>query len=223
MKKVAFIIVLVMLTSVFSCKKDGSLSTDQIVSGLVELLNVGSTNATTQGSQANGFLSNSLIKILFPQSAEFVDVALRNGGYGSKSDTLIYHLNRTAESASSHALPIFKNAISSMSIIDAIGILYGGDYAATNYLKEKSYSQIVSTFKTDVDASSSTLNSAWTDCKDTYNALPITHQTINTDISQYTTEKSVDGLFTLLGIEEAKIRHDPNAQVSDILKTVFGG
>lgn len=223
MKKTALLIFAVIITTFLSCKKDGSLSLDQVTSGIVELLNVGSTNATNQGGQTGGFLNNSLIKILFPQSSDFVDVALRDHGYGAKSDSLIYHLNRTAENTSTKALPIFKNAISGMSILDAFSILNGGDNAATNYLKSKSYSQIVSTYKTDVDGASSKLNAAWTDCKDTYAALPITHQPVTTDISQYTTEKSVDGLFTLLGQEETKIRHDPNAQTSDILKLVFGG
>jgi hypothetical protein len=222
MKKIGIIFLAILITTFYSCKK-GGLSIDQVTSGIVELLNVGSTNATNKGGQAGGFLNNSLIKILFPQSAGFVDDALRANGYGAKSDSLVYHLNRTAENTSTKALPIFKNAISGMSLLDAFSILNGGDNAATNYLKSKSYNQIVSTFKTDVDGASSNLNSAWTDCKDTYNTLPITHQTITTDISQYTTEKSVDGLFTLLGQEETKIRHDPNAQTSDILKLVFGG
>lgn len=222
MKKFA-IIAMVSLTLLFACKKDGSLSTEQVVGGIVELLNVGSSNATTQGSQLGGFLNSSIIKILFPQSADFMDVALRANGYGAKSDSLIYHLNRTAEVASGSALPIFRNAISGITILDAFGILYGGDYAATNYLKDKSYSQIVTAFRTDVDASASKLVSVWEDCKTTYNALPIQHQPVTTDISQYTTEKAVDGLFTLLGNEEYKIRHDPSYQVSEILKTVFGG
>lgn len=198
---------------------------DQIISGLKEALQVGTNNSVLKANKKDGYFGDNRIKIPFPKDAEFAQKTVRSIPIeGPKLvDTLVLKLNRAAEKASMKAKPIFIDAITKMNISDGVSILKGNNDAATQYLKTNTYSQLVAAFKPDIQKSLEDVGAqkAWKDVTSNYNKIPF-HKKINTDLAQYTTEKALDGLFILIADEEAKIRKDPAAQVTDLLKSVFG-
>ena len=206
-----------------STTASGPLTTDEIVRGLKEALAVGATNAAIKGSALDGYFKNLTIKILFPPDAQRVEAALRQVGLGSEVDKFILSLNRAAEDAAKRSKPIFVNAITSMSINDAIGILRGDSTAATQYLKRTTSEQLFKEFSPVVDSTLRTNNATryYGDLVKAYNRIPLVQQ-VNPDLKQYATQKAIDGLFYLIGEEERKIRKDPVARVSEILRRVFG-
>jgi hypothetical protein len=201
-----------------------SLSNDDIVAGLKEALSVGAQNSATKLSATDGFFANAAIKVLMPPEAQKVEKTLRSVGMGKLVDDAILSMNRAAESASKSAAPIFVNAIKSMSINDALGILKGSDTAATGYLRGKTASALTTAFRPVIDTALQKTSAThyWKTVFDAYNKLPTTFNKINPDLAGYVTEKSLGGLFYQVAQEEQKIRKDPAAQVTDILKKVFG-
>ena len=198
------------------------LTNTEIVSGLKEALEVGARNSSTQLSALDGFFKNAAIKILLPEEAQKVEKALRDIGMGSLVDKAILSVNRAAEDAAKSAAPIFVDAITGMTIQDALGILQGGDFAATNYLKSKTTSPLTDAFRPVIDKSLQKVGATkyWSDVFTAYNRFAVNK--INPDLSAYVTGKALDGIFYQVGLEEQKIRKDPVARVSDILKKVFG-
>lgn len=200
-----------------------SLSKNDIVNGLKEALRVGIGNGAAKASITDGFFKNELIKIMVPPEARKVENALRQMGMGKEVDRFVLSLNRAAEDAAKKSKPIFFSAITSMTITDALSILKGQDDAATLYLKKTTGTQLYKTFYPVVD-STLKLNNAtkyYAGLVNTYNKIPLV-QKVNPDLKQYATQKAIDGLFILVAQEEKKIRDDPAARVTDILKKVFG-
>lgn len=196
-------------------------NTAQIAAGLKEALSVGAANSTSRLSAVNGFFSNAALKILMPPEAQKVESTLRNIGLGSVVDKAIQSMNRGAEEASKSALPIFKNAIQQMTITDAVGILKGGDFAATNYFKEKTNLALTDAFRPVIESSLKQVDATryWNDVFSAYNKVSRTP--VNTDLTAYVTEKAIAGIFHELALEEQKIRKDPAARVTELLKKVF--
>jgi len=197
------------------------LSNDEIVQGLKEALSVGANNASKQLSSVDGFFKDAAIKILMPPEAVKAEKKLRSLGMGKLVDDAILSMNRAAEDASKSAAPIFINAVKQMSIQDAVGILRGGDFAATGYLKDKTTSPLTEAFRPVIDASLAKVNATkyWNTVFTTYNKFSA--DKINPDLAAYVTEKSLAGIFHQVGLEEQKIRKDPMARTTDILKKVF--
>lgn len=210
--------------SVFGKKGGSGLSNEDIVAGLKEALSVGARNSSDKLSAVDGFFGNAMIKVLMPEEAKKVESTLRNVGLGNMVDNAILSMNRAAEQASKSAAPIFVDAITSMSIGDALGILKGNDSAATSYLKGRTSPQLTAAFKPVIDDALAATNATkyWKDVFETYNKLPTTFNKVNTDLSSYVTERALTGLFYQVALEEQKIRKDPAARVTDILKKVFG-
>lgn len=198
-----------------------SLSNDEIVQGLKEALDVGANNASKQLSSVDGFFKDAAIKILMPPEALKAEKKLRSLGMGKLVDDAILSMNRAAEDASKNAAPIFVNAIKQMSIQDAVGILKGSDTAATGYLRNKTTSPLTEAFRPVIETSLAKVNATkyWNTVFTTYNKF--TADKINPDIAAYVTEKSLSGIFHQVGLEEQKIRKDPMARTTDILKKVF--
>jgi hypothetical protein len=198
------------------------LSSSEIAAGLREALEVGAKNSSGQLSALDGFFKNAAIKILLPEEAQKVEKALRDIGMGSLVDKAILSVNRAAEDAAKSAAPIFVDAIKAMTIQDALGILQGGDFAATNYLKSKTTSPLTNAFKPVIDQSLQKVGATkyWSDVFSAYNRFATNK--INPDLSAYVTGRALDGIFYQVGLEEQKIRKDPVARVTDILKKVFG-
>ncbi|MDX2049127.1 MAG: DUF4197 domain-containing protein [Chitinophagaceae bacterium] len=201
--------------------KSSSLSTDEIVLGLKEALNKGAELSSQKLSAIDGYFANAAIKILMPEEAKKVEQKLRGLGLGKQVDQAILSMNRAAEDAAKSAAPIFINAIKQMSIQDAVGILKGGDFAATNYLKDKTTIALTEAFRPVIETSLKKVDATkyWNTVFTTYNQF--SREKVNTDLPAYVTEKALTGIFYQVGQEEQKIRKDPLARTSDILKKVF--
>lgn len=202
------------------------LTEQEVASGLKEALSVGITNAVDITSVTDGFLGNAEIRLPFPEDAIKVKQKALEWGLDGQVEKFETTLNRAAESASKEALPIFKNAITSMSIQDAFGILNGGEGAATNYLKNKTTNDLVTAFRPKVDAAIAEvkLTEYWDPIITKYNtAMTFTGgEKLNPDLGDYVTRKAITGLFHMVEKEENKIRKDPVARVSELLQKVFG-
>lgn len=200
------------------------LSNTQIVDGLKEALSIGTKNSSESASKVDGFFKNPLIKIPFPQEVKMVESTARKAGLGKTADQFVLSLNRAAEGASKEAAPIFLNAITSMSITDALGILNGGNEAATKYLQEKTTTDLKSKFNPVVKTAieKAYVTKYWNPLITKYNKLPLV-QKVNPNLEDYVTTKALEGLFKLVAQEETKIRTNPAARVNDLLKSVFGG
>lgn len=201
----------------------GSLSTDEIAAGLKEALSLGAEKAGTNLSSLNGYFGNAAIKILMPEEAKKAEQKLRAIGLGKQVDEAILSMNRAAEDAAKSAAPIFVNAIKQMSIKDAANILKGGDFAATDYLKDKTTASLTESFRPVIEKSLEKVDATkyWNTVFTAYNKVSLTK--INPDLSAYVTEKALSGIFYQVGQEEQQIRKDPLARTSDLLKKVFGG
>lgn len=210
--------------SIFGKKNGGGLSNEDVIAGLKEALSVGARNSSDKLSAVDGFFANAAIKLLMPEEARKVESTLRNVGLGNMVDKAVLSMNRAAEEASKSAAPIFVDAITSMSIQDAFAILKGSDSAATVYLKGKTTVSLTNAFKPVIEDALEKTNATkyWKDVFETYNKLPTTFNKVNTDLSGYVTDKALTGLFFQVALEEQKIRKDPAARVTDILRKVFG-
>ncbi len=204
--------------------KGGALSQSEIASGLKQALEVGAKNTTGRLATVNGFFGNALIKVLMPPEAKKVENTLRQLGLGQQVDDAILAMNRAAEDASGKALQIFVDAIRTMSIQDGMAILKGGNNAATNYLKNKTSAALTNAFRPVIQQSLDKVNATkyWSIVFTTYNQLPTTFNKINPDLPAYVTERALNGVFFYIADEEAKIRQNPAARVTDLLKKVFG-
>jgi len=199
----------------------GSLSTNEIAAGLKEALSVGAEKAGKNLSSLDGYFGNAAIKILMPDEAKKAEEKLRAIGLGKQVDDAILSMNRAAEDAAKSAAPIFVHAIKQMSINDAAGILKGGDFAATDYLKEKTTPVLTESFRPVIEKSLEKVDATkyWNAIFTTYNKFTL--KKINPDLPAYVTEKALSGIFYQVGQEEQQIRKDPLARTSDILKKVF--
>jgi len=158
-----------------------------------------------------------------PPEAQKVEKTLRSVGAGKLVDDAILSLNRAAEDASKSAAPIFLNAIKGMTVQDGLGILKGADTAATAYLKKATTVQLTAAFKPVIDSSLQKTGATryWAAVFEKYNKLPTTFNKVNTDLTGYATEKALSGIFYYVAQEEKKIRENPAARVTDLLKKVF--
>jgi len=201
------------------------LSSDQIVSGLKEALTIGTEKSASKLSAADGFFKDAVVKVLMPPEAQKVEKTLRSVGMGQLVDNAILSMNRAAEDASKSAAPIFVDAVKNMSITDALNILRGSDTAATSYLKKSTTPKLTTAFRPVIDASLQKTDATkyWKSVVDAYNGLPTTFKKVNSDLPAYVTQKAIAGIFYYVAQEEAKIRKDPAAQVTGLLKQVFGG
>lgn len=202
-----------------------NLSNTQVVSGLKEALRIGANNAAGRLSVTDGFFRNAAVKILMPPEVQQVERTLRSVGMGSVVDKAILSMNRAAEDAAKQAAPIFVNAITSMSLQDGFSILNGGNNAATNFLKGRTTPALTTAFRPVINRSLDKVGatSMWNTVFSTYNRLPLVTKKVNPDLSGYVVEKALEGMFFSIAQEEMKIRTDPAAQVTSLLKQVFGG
>ncbi|MCB0756685.1 MAG: DUF4197 domain-containing protein, partial [Flavobacteriales bacterium] len=199
------------------------LTVKETTEGLVEALLVGADNSTQQASKKDGFFKNAAIKILFPPEAIKVREAAIGVGLTPLVDRFELSLNRAAEDASKEAKPILVNAIKQIKFKDVWEILFGGKTAATDYLRAKTEPQLLEKFRPIVKQSigREEVTKHWQPLTNAYNSIPFVKK-VNPDLEEYVTQRTVNGLFTLIAEEERKIRENPIARVSQILKKVFG-
>jgi hypothetical protein len=198
-----------------------ALTNDDIIGGLKEALNVGTQKGTEKLSAVDGFFKDAAIKILMPEEAKKAENKLRMMGMGKQVDNAILSMNRAAEEAAKSASPVFINAIKGITIQDGFSILKGGDFAATDYLKSKTVASLTEAFRPSIEAAlkKADATKCWNTVFTTYNKF--SSDKVNTDLTAYGTEKALAGIFYQVGQEEQKIRKDPMARTTDVLKKVF--
>ncbi|MEO0473165.1 MAG: DUF4197 domain-containing protein [Bacteroidota bacterium] len=232
MNRILFTFSMVLSLCFFGCETlqqvagslpDGNPTNTEIIGGLKEALVKGAGFATTTLNQEGGYFKDPLVKIPFPQEAQFAANTLRDIGLGKLVDDFEMKLNEGAEKGAALALPIFKNAIKQMSFDDAKNILLGGENAATDYFKVKTTEQLVAAFSPQIKGTLDQVKATdiWSEITTRYNQIPFTGKKVETDLVKYTTGKALDGLFLKLGEEEKKIRENPIARTSDLLRKVF--
>jgi len=199
------------------------LTNIEVIKGLRNALTVGTNNSSGLTSKLDGFYKNPEIFIPFPKEAIKVKEKLETLGMKKQVDDFVLTLNRAAETATKEAAPIFVSAIKEMTIADGFAILKGNDNAATQYLKDKTSAQLKIKFNPVVKNAITKVEVTkyWNPLITTYNKIPFIEK-MNPDLEDYITTKAMDGLFLMIEKEEKKIRKDPIARVTEILKRVFG-
>ncbi len=218
-------------------ESDAPLTRNEIAAGLKEALIVGATNSSEVLGTTNGYYKDELVKIMLPPEADIiVENARRIPGGEELVEDVLLHINRAAEDAAKEAAPIFVNSIKSMTISDAVGILNGEDNAATEYLHKTTYDQLFELYRPKLKASVEkdlaggiSTKESWDSLTGRYNkvANSVAGQfaglkPVDTELEDYLTRKALDGLFLKIADEEKKIRENPAARVTDVLKRVFG-
>ena len=211
--------------SILNTGKSGNpalgISNADIVSGLKEALRVATDTTTKTLSSKGGYLKNEAIKIVMPAEALKAEKMLRSIGAGALVDKAILSMNSAAENAAGQVGQIFLNSIKQMTVTDGINILRGGDHAATDFLKKTTTATLMERMRPVIENSLKQVNADkyWKDAFSKYNMF--SQQKVETDLSNYVTSKALEGMFYNISLQETKIRKDPAAQVTDILKKVF--
>ncbi len=202
--------------------QDQPLDEATVARGLREALRIGSGRATRRVGRIDGYLANELIRVHLPEELEKMAEVLRTIGFRRQVDELEVAMNRAAEQAAGEALDIFVAAIGDMTIADAFGILRGGGTAATDYLHGRTAETLRRRFEPIIEKKMNKvgLYRTYNRLAETYNDLPLTSRPA-VDLESYLTGKALDGLFTTLAEEETRIREDPVARTTELLRKVF--
>lgn len=207
--------------------QQASLDNSTIVKGLKEALATGTERAVTEVARPDGYFGNQLIKILLPNKIQRVANILSDIGYKEQVDGFVLSMNRAAEKAAPRAASFFGDAIRQMTVEDARAILSGGDTAATEYFEKKTRLRLFDAFKPTVVKTMDQVGTAraYKEMIGKYGTVPLASLagTPSLDLDDYVTNKALDGLFKMVGEEERKIRTNPAARTTDLLRKVFGG
>ena len=193
-----------------------------ISGGLKEALNNGISKQVSKLTATDGFYKNEMVKILLPEELKKVDSSLRKIGLGKLADEGLLVLNRAAEDAVKESTPIFVDAIKGMSFNDAKNILMGNETAATSYLQNSTTTALYAKFNPVIKNSFTKVGAdkVWANIITKYNSVPLVKK-VNPDLTDYTTNKALEGVFKMIAVEEKSIRTDLNSRTSDLLKKVF--
>jgi hypothetical protein len=226
------ILVLIALITLSSCAElqqiasqlpqGGPLSQADIGNGLRQALEKGVNQQVTKLMATDGFYKNELVKIFLPEELREVDKGLRSIGLGGVADEGLKLLNRAAEEATEEALPIFVNAVKDITFNDAKNILLGDQRAATAYLQDKTRQELYTKFQPVINSNLSEVGATklWGDAISRYNQIPLLND-VNPDLTDYVTQKALEGVFTMIAQEEMQIRSSVNERTTDLLRRVF--
>ena len=200
----------------------GLLTQEQIGNGLRQALDNGIQHQVTKLTSKDGFYKNNLVKILLPEELQAVDKGLRKIGLGNLADEGLKAINRTAEDAVKTATPIFVNAVKEITFADAKNILLGADNAATSYLEGKTTSALYSEFNPVIKNSFAKVGAdkIWSNLISKYNSIPFVKK-VNPDLTDYVTNEALDGVFTMIAVEEKGIRNKVGLRNTALLRQVF--
>lgn len=192
--------------------------------GIKEALGQGLVKAVLQLNKEDGFFKDAFYKILMPPDAKKIENTLRDLGMGKMVDKAILQINRAAEDAAGYAKPIFVDAIKSMTLSDAIGLVKNGDTSATHFFRVKTTDKLIAAFLPVIKSSLDKLEATkyYADVVNTYNNFPTTFKKLNPDLPGFVTGKATDALFDLVSKEERNIRQNIAARTTDLLRKVFG-
>lgn len=199
------------------------ITNEEATSAIREALLKGTEQAVSLVSAEDGYFGNPEIHIPFPPDAKDVEKKLRSIGMGSQVDEAILSFNRAAEKAAQDIQPVFFDAVKNMSVREAMDIVNGDEHAATEYLRNETYSGLVEKIEPIIEEALADVGATryWTELIIAYNALPFVRK-INPDLTEYVTGMAIDGLFVMIAREEEKIRENPAARTSELLEKVFG-
>jgi hypothetical protein len=202
----------------------GGVTEAEAGQGIKEALSQGLAGAVLQLNKEDGFFKDALYKVLLPPDAKKIENTLRDLGMNKIVDKAILQINRGAEDAAGYAKPIFVDAIKSMTLQDAIGLVKNGDTSATHFFREKTTAKLMAAFLPVIKASLDRVDATkyYGDIVNTYNSFPTTFKKVNPDLAGYVTERATVALFDLVAKEEVNIRTNFAARATDILKKVFG-
>lgn len=213
------------------------LTEAEVSMGLKEALSIGTQNATGLLSATDGYFGDAAVKILLPEEAQVITKNIsRLPGGDALVEKVVLSINRAAEEAAKEAAPIFIEAVKTMTITDAMAILGGGKNAATEYFRTKTKNNLVALYAPkisnaidqklvgDLSAQSSwnLLTGKWNQLAKSPLGAMASLTPVETNLSQYLTEKAIDGLFLKIALEEEQIRTNPAARVNNLLRRVFG-
>jgi len=198
------------------------IGNDQIAQGLRDALNLGIEEQVSKLTNENGFYKNELVKIMLPDELQKVDKTLRDIGLSSLADEGLRIINRAAEDAVGEATPIFVDAVKGITFNDARQILLGNDNAATQYLQQGTKTQLYNKFNPIIKNSFQKVGAdqIWSTIITKYNSLPLTND-VNPDLTDYTTNQALEGVYTMIAVEEKEIRTKVSSRTTDLLKKVF--
>jgi len=204
-------------------KINSTINETEINKAIKEALNNGINKQVSKLASKDGFLKNEVVKIMLPPELKIVDKKLRQLGMGKLADEGIALLNRAAEDAVKEATPIFVDAIKQLRFSDAKNILMGNNSSATTYLQNTTTTSLYNKFNPVIKNSLSKVGAdkIWQEIIKKYNTLPFIKK-VNPDITDYTTNKAMEGVFKMIAIEEKEIRTNLGARNSSLLKRVFG-
>ncbi|RKF04496.1 uncharacterized protein DUF4197 [Tenacibaculum lutimaris] len=200
----------------------GVLTQEQIGNGLRQALDNGIQHQVTKLTATDGFYKNDLVKILLPEELQAVDKGLRSIGLGNLADEGLKAINRTAEDAVKTATPIFVNAVKEITFADAKNILLGADNAATSYLEGKTTTALYSEFNPVIKNSFAKVGAdkIWSNLISKYNSIPFVKK-VNPDLTDYVTTEALEGVFTMIAVEEKGIRNKVGLRDTALLRQVF--
>lgn len=203
--------------------KKTSFNDTRMADGLKEALKIGIDKAVEMTGKTDGYLKNNNIKIGLPDRVKKFEPILKRAGFGPKMDELVLSMNRAAEKAAPQARDIFIEVIASMTFEDVEKIRKGGDTAATEYLKSKTSGKLGEIYRPVIAGTMKDYGvvQQYHAVNDKYKSLPLANSIKLPEVEDYVVQKSLDGLFFVLGEQEKKIRTDPAAQVTQLLKEVF--
>ena len=203
-------------------QQTGVLSQAEMGNGLKEALNNGITKQVSKLTTTDGFFRNEVVKILLPEEIQKVDTKLRQLGMSKLADEGLKVLNRAAEDAVKEATPIFVDAVKQMTFTDAKNILLGNESSATTYLQTSTSTALYGKFNPVIKNSFAKVGAdkIWTQIITKYNSIPLVKK-VNPDLTDYTTNKAMEGVFKMIAVEEKDIRTNFSARTSDLLKKVF--
>ena len=198
------------------------VSKEEVAKGLKEALSNGVRNKVTTLSKENGFYSNPSVKIHLSGDLEKLEKKMTSVGLGYLTDEGVKLLNRAAEDATKDAVPVFIQAIKELSIQDAFSILKGTDTAATSYLRTATQLELYDRFYPVVTESLEKVgaNQAWKTIIVKYNVIPFVNK-VNPDLNDFVTQKTLEGIYTMIAQEEKLIRGNLSMRNTDLLKKVF--
>ena len=201
------------------------ISNTEAAAGIKEALGQGITKSVLQLNTTDGFFKNALYKVLLPPEAKKIENTLRDLGFNSMVDKAILQINRGAEDAAGYAKPIFVDAIRSMTLNDAIGLIRNGDTSATHFFRVKTTEKLLAAFRPVISSSLDKVDATkyYGDLITKYNNFPTTFKKLNPDLASYVTQRATDALFNLIAKEEINIRSNFAARTTDLLRRVFGG
>ncbi len=206
--------------------EEAPLSANEVGQGLKEALIQGVQKSVSLASVENGFYGNEALYIPFPEEAEKVKNTALKFGLDTQVENFERTMNRAAEEASKSATAIFVNAVKSMTIEDAFAILNGEENAASNFLMNRTRAQLQTAFAPKVQSAIEKveLTKYWEPLISKYNLTTefTGGEPINEDLEGYITDRAIEGLFVHIRSEEKKIRENPAARASELLKRVFG-